>query len=251
QALVQEVVDADRAGRGALQHLVLDGRTAGEEVQRQGFGAGGHEGDAVVERVRHHDGEDRPEDLLLHERRPGVRVGDDDGGEPGGGEVGAAGEGGDAAVAVEQPGQAAKMGLVDDAGRFGATGEALDLGDEPVDEGRADAPFDEDVVGGDAGLAGVDQLGPGDAAGGDVEIGVGGDDDRALASQFERHGREVAGRRGHDDPADPGAAGEEDVVEGPLEQRLRHLHPALDDGNGAGVDVAGQPLGQHAGGGGR
>ena len=82
-----------------------------------------------------------------------------------------------------------------------------------------DRLLDEHVVGGDARLAGVDELAPRDPAGGDLDVGVGGDDRRALAAELERDRREVLGGGRHHDAADGAVAGVEDVVEPLLEQR--------------------------------
>ena len=70
------------------------------------------------------------------------------------------------------------------------------------------------VLGGssDAGLAGVEVLGPGDPSGGDGQVSVGGNDGGALSSQLERDGGEVTGRGLHHDAADPCAPREQDVV---------------------------------------
>ena len=54
-----------------------------------------------------------------------------------------------------------------------------------VDEFVADRRLGKHVVGRDADLTRVDQLGPCDALGRDVEVGVGGDDDGALAAKFQ------------------------------------------------------------------
>jgi hypothetical protein len=62
-------------------------------------------------------------------------------------------------------------------------------------------------------------LRPGDALGGDLDVGIGGDDRRALATELERDRREVFRGRPHDDAADLAVAGVEDVVEALLQQR--------------------------------
>ena len=71
----------------------------------------------------------------------------------------------------------------------------------------------EQVIRGDAGLAGVVAFPPDDASGGDVEIGVLVDDAGALAAELERYRRQVFGRGLHDDASDRAVACIEDVVE--------------------------------------
>ncbi len=79
-------------------------------------------------------------------------------------------------------------------------------------------PLDEHVVGGDARLAGVDELAPGDAPGGDVDVGVAADDRRALAAQLQGDRGEVLGCGAHHDPGDVAVARVDDVVEALGEQ---------------------------------
>ena len=94
---------------------------------------------------------------------------------------------GDRAAAVgEQPWRRLEVAVVDDAAEVvaGLAGRrrrscAICRG-ELVDEASFTVVVDEHVVGGDAGLAGVEELAPRDAAGRDVEVGVGGDDGRAT-----------------------------------------------------------------------
>ncbi len=78
---------------------------------------------------------------------------------------------------------------------------------------RGDRAIGQHVVRRDAGLPGVEQLGPRDPAGRDVQIGVGQHHDRALAAEFQRHRRQRRRGRRHDLAADLGAAGEQRVVE--------------------------------------
>ena len=77
--------------------------------------------------------------------------------------------------------------------------------------------MNEDVVGCDAGLAGVEELAVRDSARGAVEIDRLVDDRRALPTKLESDGREVLRRRFHDDARHVRAARIEDVVE-PLRQ---------------------------------
>ena len=65
---------------------------------------------------------------------------------------------------------------------------------------------DEHVVGRDAGLAGVEELAPGDPAGGDVEVGAGVHVGGRLAAQLEDGRGEVLGGGLRHDAADGGRA---------------------------------------------
>jgi hypothetical protein len=69
---------------------------------------------------------------------------------------------------------------------------------------------------------------PGQPRGRLREVGRGVEQHRRLAAEFEGHRGQVAGRRGHHDPADARAAGEEDVVERKFEQRGREVLVPLD-----------------------
>ena len=131
-----------------------------------------------------------------------------------------------AASAAVKP---AEVALVDDSlasrtacleGRDGLA----DLGDQLV----ADRGVGQHVVRRDADLAGVDQLGPGDALGRDVDVGVGRDDHGALAAQLEGDRGQV--RRGAliDLAADLGAAREAQPVEALRDQLLAHRTVTLD-----------------------
>jgi hypothetical protein len=126
--------------------------------------------------------------------------------------------------------------------------ELADDLDQLVDQGVLALAVDEHVVGGDAGLAGVEELAPRHAVGGDAEVGARGDDGRRLAPELEHGGREVLGRRLGHDLAHGGGAGEEDVVPALLEQLGGHLGAALEHGDGVGVEVLAEQAGQQPGG---
>src|SRR3989338_5356829 len=89
----------------------------------------------------------------------------------------------------------------------------LDCGLDFLDEFVNDSLADEDVIAGDAGLAGVDDLGPDDASSGDGKVGVIEDDAGALAAELEGDGGEMLGGSSHDDLADEAAARVGDLVE--------------------------------------
>ena len=125
------------------------------------------------------------------------------------------------------------------------TVEVVDRPQHGAEQLVLDRPHDEHVVGGDARLAGVGEAAPGDPSGGDVDVGVGGDDRRALAAEFECHGCQVLGRRPHDDVGDRSAAGVQDVVEPFGEQRGGLFDTALDDLHDPLIEVARYQLGDH------
>ena len=80
------------------------------------------------------------------------------------------------------------------------------------------------MVGGDAGLAGVEGLAPGDPLGGAVQGHLVVHDGGALATELQGHRGQVRRGHGHDLPAHAGTAGEEDVIETEgLDQRRPHL----------------------------
>ena len=112
-----------------------------------------------------------------------------------------------------------------------------------VDQLVADRGIGQHVVRRDADLAGVDQLGPGDALGRDLDVGVGRDDHGALAAQFEGDRGQV--RRGAliDLAADLGAAREAQPVEALRDQLLAHRTVALDHGDRVAVQVPRHQLG--------
>ena len=97
----------------------------------------------------------------------------------------------------------------------------------------------EEIVRSDACLAAVQALAPGNAAGGDGEVGVLVHDARTLSAQFQHHGREVLGLRRHGYAAQGRAAGKEHQVVAVPEQfavhhtvPLHHGHILLTEGIG-------------------
>ena len=104
------------------------------------------------------------------------------------------------------------------------------------------------MVGGQAGLAGIHPLAPHQPPRGGYHLGVVEHDRRTLAPQFEGHRREVAGRGRHHQPAHPGGAGEEDVVEPLLQQARAHGRIARHHLDHLGREVALHQCGDHIGG---
>ena len=91
--------------------------------------------------------------------------------------------------------------------------------------------MEQQVVGGDAGLPGIERLAPGDAACGDPDIGAAVHNAGALAAQLQDDGGQVACGRLHDDAAQFGASGEEDQVPAFAEQECIDIAVALYDGD--------------------
>ena len=100
--------------------------------------------------------------------------------------------------------QAMEVRRVDDAGKIvaGLRVGAIELLDVSADGGNefvVHRSLDQYVVGSDAGLAGVHEFAPSDAAGGDLHVGMTTDKCRALATQLQGHRGQVLGRGAHDD----------------------------------------------------
>ena len=119
---------------------------------------------------------------------------------------------------AQQAEQSAVLAMVDDAGVVGAAQafgvEFLRLGAASGDESGLLRPRQQHVVRGDASLPGVDQFAEQNALGGVRQVVVRGDDCGRLAAEFQRHGREMRGGRGHHALAHTGGAGEQQMVEG-------------------------------------
>ena len=79
------------------------------------------------------------------------------------------------------------------------------------------------VVGPHAGLTRVQALAPGDALGGAADVGIGGDEHRALAAELQGDACQVLGRGRHDLAPHTRAAGEHDLVEFHLQQPVVHV----------------------------
>ena len=95
--------------------------------------------------------------------------------------------------------------------------DRLDL----LQQGVLDALLAEEIVGGHAGLAGIEGLPPHDAPRSQLQIGLRPHDARTFPAQFERDGRQAFGRTHHDLAAESPSARVEDMVE-PLRQQLFH-----------------------------
>jgi len=87
------------------------------------------------------------------------------------------------------------------------------------------------VVGCDAGLARVGELGPHDVSGGQAQVGAGIDNGGAFAAQLQRDAGQVAGCCSHDLFANGRAAGEEHMVKRQLLQLDGQMRVALQNGH--------------------
>ena len=82
------------------------------------------------------------------------------------------------------------------------------------------------MVGGDAGLAGVEAFAPGQAPSGDGDVGVVQHDHRTPAPQFQGHRRQLLGGCLHNQAANPAAAGKKNVIKLLFQQLGRGLGAA-------------------------
>ena len=120
-----------------------------------------------------------------------------------------------------------------------------DLGLEQRDQPVLLLRLDEDVVRADAGLAAIELLGRGEIGRDLLQIGAVINNDGRFSAQFQRNAGEVPRGGGGDQLADPGAAGEEDVIERQFEQRGGDADIAFEQGHfglveGRADDAAGQ-----------
>ena len=92
------------------------------------------------------------------------------------------------------------------------------------------------MVGRDAGLSGVEAFAPGDALGRRIERGVGGDDGRTFAPQFQADGGQMRRGRRRDDAAHAGAARVKNKVETLPQQGRGRIFGMAVDAVGAAFD---------------
>ena len=105
--------------------------------------------------------------------------------------------------------------------------QVLHLSGKLSDELLLDILMDKDIVRGDAGLAGVEGLAPGYAAGCNLEVGRAVNDAGALAAQFQYDGSQVLGCSGHNLAAQSGTAGKEYDIPSAAEQLLVDIAVSL------------------------
>ena len=243
-------VDADAPRARAGQPQVLLVQVVGEQVQRQRVRPGVDTADRVVHVGHRDDRQHWSEDLLGHGR---VLVGDV--GEHRGGEVAPR----DVHLAtnrrtVHQAGQPLGVLGGDDAAvvRAGTRVVPEHLPDRALQlrhQLGLGAGGAQHVVGGHAGLPGVDELRPHDAAGRRPQVGLGAHPGGGLAAELQGHRRQVLGRGPHHDPPHALAPGVEDVVPGQLEQGGALGHAAIHHLHDLRVQVARHQPGQGLGGG--
>ena len=102
---------------------------------------------------------------------------------------------------------------------------------EGLHEGVLDVLVQEQVVRGNAGLAAVEALAPGDTPGGNGQVRLLVHDTRALAAEFQDHGRQVLRLGLHGNLPEGRAAGQEHKVIAVLEQFRVHRAVSLDHGH--------------------
>ena len=227
------VVDAGSPGGGAGDeaHSVA---LSSEIVEGERFFSGvdevGH-GIRVVEGKNRQDG---AEYLFLHERRVGRRRIDEGGSDEAFRRVVCSAPYDAFRLVVDIALQPCEGPLADDAGPGGAAPEILAVETDGIRFDFVEQRFlhvavYEKVVGGDAGLAGVQELAPCDFACRNVEVGRAVYDAGAFAAEFERDGGQMRRRLLHDRAAERGAAREENVVEAVFEQFGGFVVAAVED----------------------
>jgi len=139
-----------------------------------------------------------------------------------------------------------------DAGVVGVVAQAgVELGDGALgfeEELVAAGGGEQDVVGGDAGLAGVVELAGHDAAGRQFDGVAFVEEGGAFAAELEGDGGEVFGGRAQDQAADAFGAGEEQVIEGEGDELAADLGAAGEDAELFGAELLGDEGAEDLGG---
>ena len=187
-----------------------------EEIQGQRFRFLFYKADRLIDRIVGDDRENRSEDLLLHDGRGFDHIDQEGRGDPFafGIDLSAVGE----SAILEEGNEPIERGIGDDRGIIRIvqriqSPQVFDRIFQTVEKLGKDFPFDQHVVGGDACLSGIKRLSPDDPLGGESEVGGSVDDRRAFASEFQGDGRQVFACALHDELADSGRTGEEDMIE--------------------------------------
>ena len=243
--LEDQVVDQHAAGRHLLDHPLADRLGLGEQVGGQRLGPRVDESDCLVEVLDGEHRQDRPEDLVGHQRlvrdrdrrRRSARSAGSPASEPP--PMATLPLVAASAAVSRSKWRSLTMRMPPVSSASKRRDGVADLGDQLV----ADRRVGQHIVRRDADLAGVDQLGPGDALGGDVDVGVGCDDHRALAAQFQGDRGQVRRRALVDLAADLGAAGEAQPVEALRDELLADRAVALDHRDRLVVQIARHQLG--------
>ena len=257
-------VDHRAAGRGPRDQPFGGAGIAAEGVKRQGVIARGDEAHGIVDGVIFDHRQDRPENLLGHQRA--VRGGTDHDrrrhlagtavtiGRPGRQDRGAG-----LACLLDQAGQPPMMAIGDDRRVAGIGARArigpARRGHDRIGKRARPAPWHEQIVRRDACLPAAVELAERDQRRMARGIGVGHHHAGALAAQFQRHRRQVPRRFHRDQTADPRRAGEEQMVERQLRERPAdlgvpddhaHLVPGIDVGEQV-LQQVGRARGQFGG----
>ena len=103
------------------------------------------------------------------------------------------------------------------------------------------------IIGGDAGLAGIEGLAPCKAFCGQFDVGVSGYEARALAAELQHHRGQVLRGRRHHYPAQAGTSGKEDDIPALLQQGGIDIAVALHHGDIALIESVFHHLRYHAG----
>src|SRR5690606_26037182 len=237
----QCIVDGDATGVGAFQNFLLLGFVVAEEIQRQRPVVIVDIADGVIQRAVRHDGQDRAEQFFLHHFHVGAAVLNNVQWHFAGaaeifvgrvyyGDVGAFIGG------IFHPAlQALLLTFVDDGGviivvtqgRVHARKSSL-IG---VDKSLFLTGRQQDVIGGNTGLAGVQGFAETDALDGIFHIGAGGDNGRRFAAQFQSDGGQVFRRRAHHNFAHRGGTGKYQMIPGGFGKSRRDVHFAFNNGD--------------------
>src|SRR6185369_5809892 len=216
-------VDGDRAGPDPQRQGVRAAEITGPQGRRQCVAAVVGNGDGLLVVVEGDDRADGAEDLLPGDGHRVGRVREQRRLDEVAAAVGAPASGDDAGALVatdrDVAADAFELFGVDQGAHGGTRFERVadhDLRsavDQAVDEFVVDLAGDEDPAAGSAHLPLVGEDPDRDAIGGGVEVGVGEDDLRALAAEFESDGTEAVGRRRRHDAPGLGAASERNLVD--------------------------------------
>lgn len=204
-----------------------------EDIQRQRLFRRVDAGDCVLEIVVWKDGQNGTEEFLLHACGALNVLGAEDGGsEKTRGIVPFSAEYNCIRILLQDPFETVHVAFIDDPSVVCIVADVLAVETAyGLAEGRKelveDTFMDEYIIGCHAGLSRVHELSPGDALARYLQFCGLGDDDGALAAQFEGNGDEIFCRGAHDDLAHLNAACEEDLVKAAVQQLVVVLDSAV------------------------
>src|SRR5208337_4268599 len=233
-------VHARPARTRAREDLLFDLGITCEDIERQRFGTGVYESNRFVDATNRQHGEDRTEDLVAHDRCLGRYIAQDRRGDVALRLVDLAPD--HSLPILQENGESTVMSFVHDAPEVGRALRVIPVEFaqgtlQSVEQFRLARLVYQHVIGGDAGLASVEELAPRDASGGDLQIDVAIHDARTLATELQRHRRELLRGGLHDDPADASIPRVEDVVKSLLEKCAGLVDTSLDERNTACVEI--------------